>query len=268
MKIKLISRIICVILVTILLVINSFAQLQLGPQRLVSLPAPTLRNRTPLRVGIPRTGRPRIAFVGRVGGVAFDSVAKPADGVTVNSLKLSYSPTKPDGERLSMTVNGQAVSVPIYDWQLVPIAKFANSPFYSCFTLFGELKNSEEQAAAVNRGARILNYHPEFANTLLGLRLFQLDNLIINKHSYDLPKDPTGYVLGAGESPPNIEANQQGWKAFESYSEDNIELFKNGQAYVISDRDREVTFNLQDNSLNLFGEPSYYFWKSDRMTRL
>lgn len=264
MKLRIINRTLCVLLVALLLGINSFAQLQLGPHRLVSAPAPTLRNRTRLTTALPRVGRPRLSFVGRIGGVAFDSEAKPANGVAVNTISLNYLPnTKPDGQRLSVIINGRAVSAPIYDWQLIPIAKFANSDSYSCFTLFGDLNNSAEQARVLERGGRILNYHQDFVNTLIGLRLFQLDNLIINPYSYELPKDANGYVLGAGESAPNIQANRSGLQTFRSFQEQNEELFDKGQSYVISDRDKPVNFDLRNNKLNLHGEPSYYFWRMD-----
>jgi hypothetical protein len=208
-----------------------------------------------------------LSFVGRVGGVAFDSVAMPAGGVVVNTLTLNYSPGKRDGERLSVTINGQTVSASIYDWQLVPIAKFANSDSYSCFTLFGELNDPEEQNRVLKRGGRVLNYHQDFANTLMGLRLFQLDNLIINEYSYDLPKDGGEYVLGAGESAPNIQANKKGLQVFSRYEGQNEELFTRGTSYVISDNKRQVTFNVQGNKLNIRGEPSYYFWAMDPAAR-
>lgn len=268
MRNRISTRILSLFICVFLFLTGVYAQGALGPQRLLRLPAPTLRNRTRLSVGMPRVGRPRIAFVGRVGGVAFDSVAKPAGGLTVNTLQLSYSPSKRDGERLSLTINGQAITAPIYDWQLIPIAKFANSDSYSCFTLFGDLRDSEEQKRILERGGRILNYHQDFDNTLMGLRLFQLDNLIINEYSFDLVKDNNEYILGAGESAPNIEANKKGLQAFRKFEEQNKELFSKGTSYVISDRERQVTFDLQDNKLNLHGEPSYYFWQMDEMALL
>ncbi|MDQ3130703.1 MAG: hypothetical protein M3Q99_08075 [Acidobacteriota bacterium] len=264
MKIKIINRVVSAILVTALLGTNLLAQLQLGPQRLVSMPAPTLRNRTRLATALPRVGRPRLSFVGKVGGVAFDSEAKPANGVVVNTISLNYLPnTKPDGERLSITVNGRTISAPIYDWQLVPTAKFANSDSYSCFTLFGDLNDPVEQTNVLKRGGRILNYHQDFVNTLMGLRLFQLDNLVINPYSYELPKDASGYVLGAGESAPDIQANQRGLLTFVRFQVQNKGLFDKGRSYVISDRDEPVSFDLRGNKLNLYGEPSYYFWRRD-----
>lgn len=264
MKCRKISQILCVILLVTQLGISSLAQLQLGPQRLVSMPAPPLRNTTRLSIGLPKGvgARPRISFVGRIGGVAFDSKAKPQNGTVVNSVSMNYSPTMPDGERLVLTIDGKPVSAPIYDWQLVPIAKFANSNSYSCFTLFGNLNNEEQQAEVIKNKGKILNYHQDFVNTLIGLRLFQLDNLIINNYAYELPEDNRGYVLGAGES-PDIEKNLKGFVAYRNFEEENKDLFAEETSYVISDREEQVTFDLKNNKLNIYGDPSYYFWQTD-----
>ncbi len=97
---------------------------------------PTLRNRSRLSVSLGP--RPRIGYVGRVGGIASDGVAAPEQGLVVNTIAPTYSTTRPDGQRLLVAINGQTVTAPIYDWQLIPIAKFADSDSFSCFTMFGE----------------------------------------------------------------------------------------------------------------------------------
>lgn len=236
------------------------AQYNLGPNRLVPAPAPTIRNRTRLAIGLG--SRPRLSFVRRIGGVAADSVAMPSDSLKVRTIALAYSPSKDDGNRLSLIINGEAVAVRIYDWQLIPIARFANSDSYSCFTLFGELQNKALQAKFAKQNAEFLNYHPAFVNTLMGLRLFQLDTLIINQYSYDLVKDGNSYILGAGESAPDLRANRNGLATYRGYAKQNVKLF-NRTSYVISDYRRQVIFDVQNNFLNIQAQPSYYFWTHD-----
>jgi len=105
---------------------NLLAQLRLGPQNLVSMAAPALKNPQHLSIGLKSQ-----AFVGKVGGVAFDQVAQPDEDLSVNDLSLYYRPALPDGKRLQLVVNGQLIYAHIYDWQLIPIAKFADSPYFS-----------------------------------------------------------------------------------------------------------------------------------------
>jgi hypothetical protein len=81
-----------------------------------------------------------------VGGVAFDGVASPKPGYSV--VNLRYRPEQSDGKRLEVVLDSgdrrQTVAASIYDWQLKPIAQFAATPDYACFTLFGELKDSAD----------------------------------------------------------------------------------------------------------------------------
>lgn len=124
--------------------------------------------------------------------------------------------------------------------------------------MFGESSDGQ-----LRIGRQTFNYHPDFENTLMGLRLFQLDNLIIDKNSWDLVKDGDRYILGAGESPPNEQSNRQGWSVFEEFNKKNSELFDRAQSYVISDNRREIVFDVLQGRLNIKGQPSYYFWSMD-----
>jgi hypothetical protein len=195
-----------------------------------------------------------------VGGIAFDGIATSTGG-PINNLALEYSPTRKDGKRLGLVINNQPIATRIYDWQLIPIAQFADSDSYSCFTLFGDLSDPSQQERILRNGGRVLNYHPSFVNTLMGLRLFQLDSLIINEYSWDLVKNGRDYVLGAGESVPNIELNR---RALIAFWRGHPELNGGYQSYVISDNRRQTLFNTTPDELQLQGEPSYYFWRMDR----
>ena len=261
MKTRIFNRTLGILLSIAFLCSSLPAQDALGPQKLLAPPAPPLRGTTSLR-RVLRPGRPMLGYVGRVGGVAFEAVAAPANGVNINSLDLRYSPAKRDGERLSLTVNGNAVSPAVYDWQLIPIAKFANSSESACFTLFGQLDDPLTERLARAFSGNVLNYHPSFKDTLVGLRLFQLDNLIINEYAYELPTAKGAYILGAGESAPGNE-NKTAQTAFLSFMERNERLF-DYVSYLINDLHREITFDVKDGNLNIQGEPSYYFWDVDR----
>jgi len=247
-------RILCIILLLAIWT-KVFTQDQLGVNKLLDAPAPTLEGPIHRRINLLSP-----AFVGRVGGVAFGAVAKPA-GSGFRSLSLSYHPEKRDGNRLWVTVDGKDFSTAIYDWQFIPIAKFANSPFKSCVTLFGELENREEGRRLLNNGDGVLNYHPAFVHTLLGLRLFQLDILIDEAYATELPTQNGRYILGAGEAPPDSDANIGGWNALVRFREQlGSELRVKTRSYVITDEGRDVLFSFDGGGLRFTGEPYIFFF--------
>lgn len=260
MKLTRFNRIFAALLSVLFLCASVPAQLELGGRRMAVRPTPTLTNRTQLRTGLGI--RPRIGLVARVGGVSSDGVATPDEGLTVNTIVPSYSATRPDGQRLSVTINGQTVTAPIYDWQLIPIAKFADSEFFSCFTMFGAA--NDEQSAQPSTFVRPddYRYHADFKDTLVGLRFFQLDGLFLHKDNTDLVKDGGRYILGAGESAPNLAENDKGWDAFEKRRENEEDLWR-FNSYVISDYRRSITFGIDQNKLRIKGEPYVYFWRID-----
>jgi hypothetical protein len=262
MKTRFLNRAFALVLSVALLVCSVPAQDALGPNKLVAPPAPTLGGTTSLR-RVFRGGRPMLGYVGRIGGVAFDGVAAPANDLSINRLELVYSPASTDGQRMFLSINGRSVAPSIYDWQLIPIAKFADSDNPSCVTLFGRLSNPDLEGLYVLLDGRFVNYHPSFANTLLGLRLFQLDDLIIDKWSYELPTEKGEYLLGAGESAPG-EDKKVGWEKFWEYRDKNEALFESAISYLICDRDQLVTFDTRNGKLDLTGEPFYSFWDIDR----
>lgn len=131
---------------------------------------------------------------------------------------------------------------------------------------FGKLDDTEQEAKVIESGGRVLNYHPSFVDTLMGWRLFQLDSLIIDPDSWDLVREGRTYVLGAGETAPNIEENKKGLRAFRRFEQENRELFESARSYLISDLRRKVVFDVQGNRLNIQGEPSYYFFHENDQT--
>ena len=246
-----IKRTLAIVLCAFFICASVPAQLELGPQRLLTVPAKTLRTRTRISGGGVRWGT-----VMRVGGVSFDTVATPADNFDVSTVAINYLSTAPDGERLSVVIDDQRAFTRIYDWQLIPIARFADSEFDSCFTLFGELENEQEEAELARLDGYAPNYHESFKNTLMGLRLFQLDNLIINDYSWDLVKNGGVYILGAGESAPSIRQNQMAQANFRRLNPDLVDGF---DSYLISGRRRRAVFRVEGSRLIIEGQPSYTF---------
>jgi len=110
----------------------------LGMYTFATVPSQPLNNPTRLRNALNN-----YSFVSSVGGVAFDSTAIPEDAI--EKISVDYNPKKPDGQRLSLVINNQSVTAKIADWQLIPIANYANTEYYSVFTLFGSLSSLDSE---------------------------------------------------------------------------------------------------------------------------
>jgi hypothetical protein len=200
-------------------------------------------------------------FVSSVGGISFGQTAVMASTLPVKSWNISYSREKSDGERLVLILNGQAVNFRIFDWMLIPIAKYADSDYTSCFTYFGKLKDKNMEQTVLENGGHVLNYHPAFQNTLLGWRLADMDMLILYDFTTDLPKVNNKYILGAGESQPNLNANQYGAYKFTGYVREIEEkLGYPFQSYILTDYSREIKCTVQNDTLTITGYPYYYCW--------
>lgn len=249
------------VLLLVLLVmgpITGQAQICLGGLTTLTPPAMTLSAPDHLAKGIDS-----YHYCSKVGGVAFGSLAVwPKE---IKAIKLSYDEKQPDGQRLKVTItdtesHDKIVAARIYDWQLIPIAAFADGDQDACFTLFGELKDKADTKARVDRGEKVLNYHPAFENTLLGLRLFQSDILLLHPDCCDLPKEKGSYILGAGESAPDIDTNRDAFASVCSA----IDSLTGGpfQSYVICDIGAKVEMSAADDTLALTGTPMWQCWKS------
>jgi len=238
-----------------------------GPASLSHMQARKLETRIPLDKNLAKA--PKIRFVGKVGGVAFDAVAEPATEFAVKSLSMIYDAAQPDGQRLVLKMNGKAVTAPLHDWQLLPIARYVEGKTTSCFTLFGDLENTAEAEELKNNGARILNYDAAFEDTLLGLRLFQLDVFLLHEgFATELPKRDGKFMLGAGETAPDVLKNRVSLGIYERERDRIIDKGNSDeggfetdfQSYVICDQFVDIRFSMDKGKLSITGEPRYYFW--------
>lgn len=223
--------------------------------------APALKQSVPMEAG-----RSMATFVGGVGGVSFDQVATPARGLAIEQISLGYNAEKKDGQRLVITINNKPVGIFLPDWLLAPLARYAESPYYSCVTLFGDLEDDElQQQVTVHKG-RVINYHPSFENTLLGIRLLYIDMLVGYPFTTDLPENSQGaYILGTGEKKPDITANERGayYLSQHMITADN-KFTEKFRSYIICDYGQKINFNINDDSLRISGFPYYYCWKFHR----
>jgi len=202
------------------------------------------------------------SVVSSVGGISFGTAAKKDAALEIQSFTFGYKKDKPDGDRLEVVINGKPVAFRVYDWMLKPVAGFSESEFNSCFTYFGKLQDKKMEETVIQNGGHVLNYHPAFQNTLLGWRLSDMDILILYDFTSDLPRVNNKVILGAGEAPPDVQANNYGAYEFSSYiNKIEKKLGYSFQSYIITDISRDVTFSVLNDSLSISGTPYYYCWK-------
>ncbi len=202
-------------------------------------------------------------FLSGVGGVSFDQTAQQVMGMNISTATIDYLPSANDGQRLQLFFDGKPARVLLPDWLLVPIAKYADGSNFSCFTLFGKLNDEKTMETVLESGDRILNYHPQFDNTLLGLRLAYMDMLLVYQFSEDLPKNSdNSYILGPGENQPNVFNNNSGHvRLFRQVRALEQKYGLNYRSYVVSDFRQKVLFKVVNDSLEISGLPFFYCWR-------
>jgi hypothetical protein len=220
--------------------------------------APLLLVSVPMEEGISNP-----LFLSEVGGVSFNEVAQPANNLSVSGLKLNYNKKAEDGKRLELIINNKPIIVNLPDWLLIPLVNYANSPWYSCVTIFGKLKDKTLEKQIVEHKGRVINYHPSFDNTLLGIRLAYMDMLVGYNFTNDLPKNNTGnYILGKGEAEPDQYSNQNGaYYLSQHFIRVQNKYDLTFRSYVISDYSRKILFEIKNDSLVIDGFPYFYCWK-------
>ena len=255
------SLLVVTLIATVQLTAQYSGRMSLGRSTLYSVPTSSLalREATPLRMA-------RAAYFFEVGGVTFEGVARPRPGTVIGNLSLTYQPTRPDGQRLIVTIDGQQLIAPVFDWQFIPAARFAASPYTACFTLFGnpdDLNNASVAEYVEQNYGRVIKFAPAFKNTLVGLRLMQLDMLIISPDAVELPQLNSRYILGAGESQPDLASNSEAAKRISSGLErfDGPGQGRAFESYVINDQRSPVYIGSAMGYLTLSGTPSYYTFK-------
>lgn len=246
--------------------LSSFSQKNLGRQTILQFDlnnsvlkpdAPPLSESVPMAEAMGNG-----SFVSGVGGVSFDQVAKPAIGQAIGSLTVNYNGKSADGNRLELTINNKPVKVFLPDWMLIPIAHYAESPYYSCVTLFGKLNDKTLEKQVTGHKGRVINYHPAFDNKLLGIRLAYMDMLIGYGFANDLPRNNEGkYILGTGELKPDTLANKKGaFDLSQQIIKTQNKFDLTFRSYIISDYTRDITFNVSNDSLRISCFPYYFCW--------
>jgi len=186
-------------------------------------------------------------FHGRIGGVAFESVAIPSKTIENSKISLDF-----ESDRFSITIDNQNIYPDIPDWQLIPTVLFVNSPYQVLFSSSGDTIGNQEAQC---------RYHPAFLNTLAGLRIFQVDLLNLPGLLWDLPKDDKGsYLLATSETPFTPVKKTAIEKTLYDVLSGNGRPFS---SFVLTDKNANIGFDIQGRQIRFSGHPYYLFTKNE-----
>lgn len=86
--------------------------------------------------------------------------------------KENYNSNAANDFRLAVKINGQSYPIPLFDWELIPIIRYADSEYKATVSSFGTTEDGK-----MDDENHLVAYHPSFVNTLVGLRLVQMDSI-------------------------------------------------------------------------------------------
>lgn len=184
------------------------------------------------------------------GGAMMVSTAKPHMSLAKVPLRFEYDKSNSDGRRMVVIAGDQRSILPIYDWELQPLARFVDSGHHGAvdIRMFGKHEKVSLDSA--------------FEQTLLGLRFIQADLMprgVIMSQEY-LPQDDSGILLGQGEL-ERLSSDQAVRDAVREL-EPLLARTRNGAPYsVLTDAKIQFEFEIVGSELAIAGTPYFFFWE-------
>jgi len=181
------------------------------------------------------------AFHANIGGVSFQAVASPAADIKNEAVSLDFV-----NNGLVVQIGTKTFYPDLPVWQLAPIVNFVNSSYTVAVSQSGDTTN--------NKGAQC-RFHPAFLDNLLGLRLFQADLLNQTDILWDLPiDDQRHYILAPSEQPfTPLQDSTVHRSIYEKLAAGDFTSF------VLTDKDVNIVFDIDESGLKITGHPYYYF---------
>lgn len=189
----------------------------------------------------------------QLGGVYFNKLAHPAEGIQFDSVNLNYIPENGDGKRLAITIKSNnklhKYYMDIEDWKLVPIANY--------------IQNNGEYIVTVSKNSEI-KYDKSVENTLLGIRMLQADIVLDKKRKFiwDLyKKDKTSDKLKLAPNEiaeglvPDFNKKREFNRLLSGFDYTKFSVIQ------LNIEQENIQFDVVDSKLILAGEPNYYFLK-------
>jgi hypothetical protein len=188
----------------------------------------------------------KYAFHSQIGGVSFQSVARPAAHLSNAKVSLDYV-----DNRFTVKIGDKTFTPNLPDWILCPVVAFVSTPYEVAYSSAGD---------SVGKNEAQCRFHPAFVDKLAGLRLFQADLLNIPGVLWDLPVDENGdYILAQSESQANPTKDSViNHKLYDEL----VGSSRQFSSYCLTDYGVGITFDIEGNYLILSGHPRYYFTKT------
>ena len=251
------------LLAAVVLPLAAAAAIMAGIYSMARSAAPPLVNPMNVQAGVANYG-----FCSKVGGIAFGGEAESADGSIVE--RLTYRHDRPDGQRLEAIVRlgtrRTTVTLPVYDWEFVPAARFAKGAQHALVTYFGTLSDPEEQERLRKQDCKFINYHEMVDNTLAGFRLMQADLLAFHEIAPHNPEENGSPIRGPGEVLGSVEANKIANQPVQDYWRVTAKEEHSARSYVICDVGQTISFRLENQGtkpeLVITGDPYWSCWKA------
>jgi hypothetical protein len=119
-----------------------------------------------------------------IGGVILQATAAPTPELFGKEIELRYNQDLPDGQRLQIKLDNRTFKGNLFDWALIPISEYANSPNTAVISLFGRPLSDDENT--FSRSQRLNNHrsfwvkiHPDLKDTLIGFNSLLVDAMLL-----------------------------------------------------------------------------------------
>ena len=221
-----------------------------GTKQIVPGPGSTLEVSVPGLDSLGTSVLSQASNLSLTGGAMLVSTAWPAPALAGTPLRFSYDASKADGRRLLVAAGAQTATLPIYDWELQPLANFVDSGHNGAVSIH-MLGNHET-----------VSLDAAFEQTLLGLRFIQADMMprgIIMSQEF-LPQDDSGVIVGPGEQ-ERLSTDEQVESAVRELKP-LMARTRNGAPYsVLTDASIRFVFAIDGVDLVITGTPYFFFWE-------
>ncbi len=195
-----------------------------------------------------------------IGGVLLQGFARPSPDLAADTLTLHYRRAAPDGSRFAVQVGDRFIVTDLYDWELEPIASFADSDYHATVTATASATSLELKVHGDDL-REVLSFHPAFQNRLMGIRHLQADYVRELGGQRFLPSLNGQLLLGPGEAPYLADP------ADTTAAENRIAslLRKMGQSWILlNDVYVDYVFGIEDERFVITGDPYYFLWNPSR----
>jgi len=210
------------------------------------------------------------------GGVIFQGKAVPAGNAVGQPVNMQYDPTQTDGRRLSLTIGNTSLTTELYDWEIIPIARFVESGFNACFTLYDRAEGPEE--VEINKQYKKegeiywANFHPAFGDTLIGLNLFFVDAMLLNplimqnSDKAFANQIPGYHITWRSERKFVTGLTRKPFDLFQKLIKEQKEI-KSWNSYIYTDYGTEISYRIENKRIIFNGVPTYIFVKNNHANK-